>query len=161
MTSPVNRYSYSARNLWLAYGLALFFSSIALGLGLWAFKENNASYDNTTSIILSLSRNEALDRLFPACCRGTFPQPTATMQAKVRIETCDGGTLMLVPESSEEGELPCDRAFRQWFLDTGLCRLLLKACPSVDLSMGWISPSPNAAIARRESSESIILVDYR
>jgi hypothetical protein len=49
----------------------------------------------------------------------------------------------------------------QWFLDTGLCRLLLKACPSVDLSMGWISPSPNAAIARRESSGSIILVDCR
>ena len=108
MTSPVNRYSYSARNLWLAYGLALFFSSIALGLGLWAFKENNASYDNATSIILSLSRNEALDRLFPACCRGRFPQSTETMQAKVRIETCRG-TLMLAPEPSEEGELSCGR----------------------------------------------------
>jgi hypothetical protein len=112
MTSPVNRYSYSARNLWLAYGLALFFSSIAVGLGLWAFKKNNASHNNATSIILSLSRNEALDKLFPACCRGMFPQPTATMQAKVRIETCDDGTLMLAPEPSEEGELSCDRAFR-------------------------------------------------
>jgi hypothetical protein len=111
MTSPVNRYSYNARNLWLAYGPALVFSSIALGLGLWAFKENNASHSNATSVILSLSRNEALDRLFPACCRGKFPQPTATMQTKVRIKTCDDGTLMLAPEPSE-GELPCDRAFR-------------------------------------------------
>jgi hypothetical protein len=42
-----------------------------------------------------------------------------------------------------------------------LCRLLLKACPSVDLSMGWISPLPHAVIERRESPESVILVDCR
>ena len=101
MTSPVNRYSYSARNLWLAYGLALFFSSIALGLGLWAFKENNASYNNAISTILPMFRNKALAGLFPECCGGTFPQPTAeAMQARVHVESCDHGNLRLAPKPS-------------------------------------------------------------
>jgi hypothetical protein len=59
---------------------------------------------------------------------------------------------------------------KSWFpkpeavvLGHGLVQAFAKSLPirGFYLSMGWISPLPNAVIERRESSESVILVDCR
>jgi len=89
--TPVNRYSYSSRNLWLAYGLGIFFALIANALGAQAFMENNASHNNSLSTLLSISRDPELANLFPECCHGKLPLPPETMKARLRVEEMEDG----------------------------------------------------------------------
>ncbi|KAF2674051.1 hypothetical protein BT63DRAFT_366381 [Microthyrium microscopicum] len=96
-TNPVNRYTYSARNLWIAYGLALLLSLFAILLGLLAFLTNEASHDNSFSTIMSITRDPALGPLFPDCCHGKLPLPSASLDAKLRIREMEGGGESLMP----------------------------------------------------------------
>lgn len=99
-STPVNRYSYDVRNLWLAYGLAIFFALCAVVLGLFAFISNDESHNNTFSTLLSVSRDPSLDPLFPPCCHGKLPLPRETMDASLRVSRGDGGVENLVPPSN-------------------------------------------------------------
>lgn len=96
-TTPVNRYSYDVRNLWLAYGLANFFALCAVVLGLIAFISNHASHNNAFSTLLSIGRDRSLDPLFPPCCHGRLPLPKETMDAPLRVLIQNGGVENLVP----------------------------------------------------------------
>lgn len=104
-STPVNRYSYDARNLWLAYGLANFFALCAVALGLGAFVSNDASHDNAFSTLLSIGRHRSLDPLFPPCCHGKLPLPKETMEARMRLLEQEDGVENLVP--TEEIEPLC------------------------------------------------------
>ena len=99
--TPVNRYSYSSRNLWLAYGLGTFFALIANAFGAQAFMENNASHNNSLSTLLSISRDPELANLFPECCHGKLPLPQRTMKARLRVEEMGDGGQSLKPKDTK------------------------------------------------------------
>lgn len=103
----VNRYSYSSRNLWLAYGLANFFACLSVILGLFAFKHNDASHNNSLSNIMSICQNPNLGNIFPRCCRGVFPLPKETMRAKLMVMPDEFGSHCLKLED-EEQKVKCE-----------------------------------------------------
>lgn len=51
-----NVYIYSASTLWVAYGLAILFTVVALGLGLTSMVRSNASFANNFSTVVVTSR---------------------------------------------------------------------------------------------------------
>lgn len=110
--NPVNRYSYSARNLWLAYGLANFFALLSVILGIVAFKHNDASHNNSLSNVMSVSQDPELGLLFPRCCRGVFPLPEETMRAKLKVVPDALGGQSLKPESGQQ-QVKCEACDRE------------------------------------------------
>ncbi|TIA32899.1 hypothetical protein D6C78_07919 [Aureobasidium pullulans] len=59
-TSFQNVYIYDSRTLWIAYGLAIAFTSIALFIGTTAMILNSASYNNNFSTVLRVSRSSRM-----------------------------------------------------------------------------------------------------
>jgi uncharacterized membrane protein YgaE (UPF0421/DUF939 family) len=55
-----NVYIYDSRTLWIAYGLAITFTLIAVCIGLTAILLNNASYNNNFSTVLRISRSSKM-----------------------------------------------------------------------------------------------------
>ncbi|KAF2094276.1 hypothetical protein NA57DRAFT_60907 [Rhizodiscina lignyota] len=106
-TTPVNRYSYDVRNLWLAYGLGNFFALCAVALGVIAFISNDASHNNAVSTLLSIGRDRSLDPLFPPCCHGRLPLPEETMNAPLRVLKQDDGVENLIPPPGVKIEPSC------------------------------------------------------
>lgn len=51
-----NIYTYSVENLWLAYGIAILLTVIAVVIGFSAIASNGASYSDNISTILRASR---------------------------------------------------------------------------------------------------------
>ncbi|KAJ9629864.1 hypothetical protein H2203_002246 [Taxawa tesnikishii (nom. ined.)] len=62
-TTPVNRYAYASRNLFLAYGIAFFTTLVCVLTGLRALFVNEGSRDMTFSTIMTVTRNPTLDEL--------------------------------------------------------------------------------------------------
>ncbi|OQN98782.1 hypothetical protein B0A48_15451 [Cryoendolithus antarcticus] len=100
-TRRVNIYSYNARNLWLAYGLADFFVLLAILLGIYTIGENNAIHNLMISTILAFSRGPQLATLFPPCRHGKKPA-SQTMQSQVRLQPMGNGGETIVPASDKE-----------------------------------------------------------
>lgn len=57
---PINVYAYHPKNLFLAYGIALFLAIIAVILGLCAYLSNGVSHSNSFSSIVRATRNPDL-----------------------------------------------------------------------------------------------------
>jgi len=57
MVSYHNVYFYSPGTLWLAYGIAILFSSISATVGIVAVYSNGLSYSNDFSTVLRVSRH--------------------------------------------------------------------------------------------------------
>lgn len=54
---PINVYIYHPKNLFLAYGFALFLTLIAVALGIYAYVSNGISHSNSFSSIVRATRN--------------------------------------------------------------------------------------------------------
>ena len=57
---PINVYAYHAKNLYLAYSLAIFLALVANVLGTAAYISNGVSHNNSFSSILRATRNPSL-----------------------------------------------------------------------------------------------------
>lgn len=55
-----NVYSYSSRTLWIAYGIAIMFTTLAVGMVLTALVRNAASYDSSFSTVVRIARGGEL-----------------------------------------------------------------------------------------------------
>lgn len=59
-SEPINVYTYDPKNLFISYGIALFFALIANILGALAYVSNGVSHDNSFSSIVRATRNPDL-----------------------------------------------------------------------------------------------------
>ncbi|KAH8679682.1 hypothetical protein BGZ60DRAFT_481059 [Tricladium varicosporioides] len=73
ITSSVNVFAYNARNLLLAYGIALLATLFALTLGLRAIFLNGVSHNSSFSGMLCTTRNPTLDALAKGRTLGAEP----------------------------------------------------------------------------------------
>jgi hypothetical protein len=106
----VNRYNFNSSTMWTAYGLAIGFSIIANILGIVAFCRNDASHDMSLSTILSISRDQQLDGLFPQCAHGRLPLPKETMSAELKIiRMTDNKGWSLQPTAKDRKQSVCIR----------------------------------------------------
>ncbi|KAK0919569.1 hypothetical protein LTR91_002466 [Friedmanniomyces endolithicus] len=81
-----NIYIYAAYKLWLAYGLAIAATALIAVCGLAAMLANGASFSNSFSTILRLSRGAQLDRkVQDADLSGRAPLPGYLEKATVRF----------------------------------------------------------------------------
>jgi hypothetical protein len=84
-TVPVNRYRYASRNLWIAYGMSIFFASLCVLLGLRALYKNGVSHNMAFSSVVATTRNHTLDRLFAGEGLGAEPMSSRTLGHKLRF----------------------------------------------------------------------------
>ena len=81
-----NVYIYSASTLWVAYGLAILLTSVALGLGVTSMVLNNASFTNDFSTILRTSRAAPMsEEVREVESEGRQPLPRRLAAARVMI----------------------------------------------------------------------------
>jgi hypothetical protein len=81
----VNNYAYHSRNLWLSYGLAMWFAFIANLLGAYAFWKNGVSHSKSFSAILTATRDKSLTSLFDNEIIGRLPLSQKVRHAKLRF----------------------------------------------------------------------------
>ncbi|KAK6386625.1 hypothetical protein LTR65_008824 [Meristemomyces frigidus] len=82
-----NVYAYSRSQLWLAYGLAILCTAIAVVLGFCAILSNGASYSNNFSTIVRSARNAELSVDVKPDDTGRDPLPRGLAQAVVLMPT--------------------------------------------------------------------------
>lgn len=63
-TEPVNIYVYNARNLWLAYGIAIFITLLIISLGGIAYNLNGVCHERSFSAFVSATRDLSLVEIF-------------------------------------------------------------------------------------------------
>lgn len=92
VSKAISRYTYEPFPLWLAYGLAIFFSLFGLVIGNLAFYLNKVEYDKSFSSILQATRNPKLDQLIEP---STWPvRPTNIGLSKTYIRLFVGSTMV-------------------------------------------------------------------
>jgi hypothetical protein len=74
ISTATARYTYDGFSLWLAYGLAIFFSALGLVVGNLALFFSKVVYDKSFSSLVRATRNPELDRLIEP---GTWPAQPA------------------------------------------------------------------------------------
>lgn len=84
-TTSVNLYAYHSHNLWIAYGLAIFFALFANVLGGLAYYHNGVCYDMSFSSILSSTRDSGIAKLFHHQVLGKLPLPRNIRRAHLRF----------------------------------------------------------------------------
>lgn len=86
ITSIQNTYAYSPEDLWLAYGLAAFFTCIAALSGFVTMFSHHASYANNFSMVLRATRNAHIsEELHQADLLGQDPIPAHVQKAVVTL----------------------------------------------------------------------------
>ena len=79
-------YLYAAVKLWIAYGLAAFFTLLAVVIGMLAILVNSASYDNSFSTVLRTTRSANLDvEIEPQDLDGQSPLPSYLGKASITM----------------------------------------------------------------------------
>jgi hypothetical protein len=68
-----NVYVYNPYKLWLAYGIALASSTIAVAVGLYTMVSNNASYSNEFSTILRVAHHAVSEPKLDTVDNGSDP----------------------------------------------------------------------------------------
>lgn len=96
--TPVNRYAYSIRDLWISYGLADLFAMLALLLGILAMILSKGSRQLSLSNLLSITRDPLLTPLFKTCSHGTGHVPQETLNSEIMIKRTETGELSLQPK---------------------------------------------------------------
>lgn len=79
-----NIYVYDSATLWVAYGLAIFFSALAVIVGLVAIALSGASYDNLFSTIVRVARTAEMTVEVEGT-EGAGHQPLPKHLAKARM----------------------------------------------------------------------------
>lgn len=92
-TVSVNLYGYHYTNLFLAYGIAIFFALLANALGGLAYHHNRVSHDTSFSSILSSTRDPGLADLFVHQVLGKLPLPGEIKRAMLRFGKMKEGGL--------------------------------------------------------------------
>lgn len=83
---PRNVYTYAARRLWIAYGLALALTLLVVGAGCVNVVNAGATYSNRFSTVLRTTRGAELDTLVTTEHRGgEDPAPRAVRQARLGV----------------------------------------------------------------------------
>ena len=114
-TNYVNVYAYSARRLWIAYGLAVGLATIAVIIGLTTLLFSRASYSNNFSTILRNARNATLsvkvdqrdlgqDPLPKSLAEATVIVSSAAIYAHNKVANLEGKTATISAHSSELAE---------------------------------------------------------
>jgi hypothetical protein len=75
-------YIYNSYKLWLAYGIALASSMIAVAVGLYTMVANNASYSNEFSTILRVAYHAISDPKLDVEDNGSDPLVKGLAEAK-------------------------------------------------------------------------------
>jgi hypothetical protein len=78
-------YEYRPYNLWLAYGIAITLSFVAVLLGLHALWLNGVSHDNSFSSIMAVTRNGFLDELTLGHSLGATPMSKEVLRTKLKF----------------------------------------------------------------------------
>jgi hypothetical protein len=89
----VNKYTYNAYSLWLAYGLALAGEVTCLTIGFFALYSNRVAFTNGFSTILRATRNKELGQLVAGDeFNGADPVPEDMLDAMISYRLGDGQT---------------------------------------------------------------------
>ena len=83
VTNPVNIYAYHSKNLFVSYGLAIFFAVFVNLLGAYAYWTNGHSHAKTFSAILASTRDRGLTKLFRSEAEGRLPLHDEVRNAKL------------------------------------------------------------------------------
>jgi hypothetical protein len=111
-TTYPNVYEYRPYNLWLAYGIAVASSFIAVLLGLYALWLNGVSHDNSFSSIMASTRNGFLDELTLGHSLGATPMSKVILGTKLRFGELSKGMEKDRPRASfgvEEAIQPLEK----------------------------------------------------
>lgn len=90
-TRPHNVYAYNPKNLFLAYGIALFFSLVANILGTLAYISNGVSHNNSFSSIVRATRNPELLRLEDRSIKASGVLPLGRQAGQPTLRLRDDG----------------------------------------------------------------------
>jgi len=83
-----NVYVYAPARLWIAYGLAILFTAIAVIIGLLAMVLNGVAYSNHFSTVLRTTRFANIDpKVLPDDGDGKDPMPNRLARAVVSFST--------------------------------------------------------------------------
>jgi hypothetical protein len=77
-------YVYNSYKLWLAYGIALASSVVAVAVGLYTMASNNASYSNEFSTIVRVARHAISDPKLDTEDNGSDPLIKSLAEARFR-----------------------------------------------------------------------------
>ncbi|KAF3015023.1 hypothetical protein E8E14_009293 [Neopestalotiopsis sp. 37M] len=80
-----NVYYYNAKNLWIAYGFAIAFTLLSVGIGAHAFYVNGVSHSTNFSAVLQTTRNPTLDDLTRGKGLGSKPLDEIFKKTKLRL----------------------------------------------------------------------------
>ncbi|KAL2074611.1 hypothetical protein VTL71DRAFT_8389 [Oculimacula yallundae] len=83
--SQINIYAYNARNLWAAYGSAIFVTFLSILVGFRALLSNGISYETSFSTIVATTRNRALDDVMVGSSTGAQPLRGEVLGTKLRF----------------------------------------------------------------------------
>ena len=101
--APTNVFTYHRRNLFLAYGIALFFAFIANLLGGFAYFSNGESHDNTFSAIFCSTRDIHIANLNVHERSGALPlKPEVAKMQIIYGKGYDGAWGFRVERKSED-----------------------------------------------------------
>lgn len=82
---------YSAEKLWLAYGIAILFTLIAVVIGLYIIMSTGTSYSNNFSTIFRKARGAESDVVIhPGDHDGKYPLPDYLKKATIRFPASGG-----------------------------------------------------------------------
>lgn len=86
--NSVNVYSYSPRDLWLAYGLACGAALLSSLLGVYGIWRNGGvGYQNIFSTYIRTTRDQVLREMIDPGDRGTEPLPKQLAEASIILDT--------------------------------------------------------------------------
>jgi hypothetical protein len=98
-------YAYNARNLWAAYGPAIFVTLLSVAVGFQALFSNGVSHGTSFSAILATTRNRTLDEMMVGCSLGAHPMRKDILHTRLRFGVLEGD------ESGKEGNDGNSREF--------------------------------------------------
>jgi hypothetical protein len=86
--TSVNVYSYNARDLWLAYGIACGAALLSTILGVYGIWRNGGvAYQNVFSTYIRTTRDQVLGGIIEPGDRGTEPLPERIAEASIMMDT--------------------------------------------------------------------------
>lgn len=110
--SPQNEYHYEPRNIYIAYGSAIFLASALAAVGLLTIHASSASYGSSFSTIVRTTRSADLDRLVsPAASTGAEPSPPELARARLLLRRRRRGSARGSEEEAEAGQQPSWTSF--------------------------------------------------
>jgi hypothetical protein len=104
--TQVNVYVYTPRLLLISWGVAIFYTLVAVLLGFLALVKNGYSYSNNFSTVLRTTRHVDIDALLhPASKTGADPLPKTLTQRNLTLKSHTGSDSDLFQSENDYGLL--------------------------------------------------------